>query len=149
MKNGRYFLALLSFAAGAAAAQPPEAPDPAARPRALCADCGVITSLRTVSKQEAAAAAPARNPSNEGPPGTVDETKPPGLVAAIPLGGGKPRVGSATRVGQDAPVVTHMWEVVVKLDSGQFRVLTLPAQPDYQKGDRVRIVDGKLEAPPG
>jgi hypothetical protein len=116
------------------------------KPRGLCADCGVITSVRSISKQEAAATPAARNPSNEAPPGALDESKPPGLVASIPLGGGKPQVGSATRVGQDAPVSTKVWEVIVRLDSGQFRVLSLEAQPDYQKGDRVKIVEGKLES---
>jgi hypothetical protein len=137
---------LLLCTATIAGAQPSAAPPAPAAPRAPCADCGVITSVRSISKQEAAAAAPAHNPSNDSPPGALDETKPPGLIATIPLGGGKPKVGSATKVGQDAPVVTKQWEVIVRLDGGQFRVLTLEAQPDYAKGDRVRIVDGKLEA---
>ena len=149
MRNGKSFLALLLFAAAPAWSQPPVPPE--TKPRGLCADCGVITSIRSISKQEAAAASPGaaiRNPSNDAPPGAVDETKPPGLVATIPLGGGKPRVGSATRVGNDAPSVTTMWEVVVKLDTGQFRVVTLDSQPDFVKGDRVRVVDGKLTLPP-
>jgi len=104
--------------------------------------------VRSVSKQEAAAAGPARNPSNEAPPGAVDEAKPPGLVASIPLGGGKPQVGSATRVGSAAPAVTTTWEVIVRMDDGQFRVLALEAQPDFAKGDRVRIANGKLTLPP-
>jgi hypothetical protein len=143
-----FIYALLLCATATAWAQPSAAPPAPARanPRALCTDCGVITSVRSISKQGEAAAAPAHNPSNEAPPGAVDETKPPGLVATIPLGGGgKPKVGSATRVGQDALVVTRKWEVIVRLDTGQFRVLTFEAQPDYAKGDRVRIVEGKLE----
>jgi len=142
--------ALLLCAVMPAIAQPPAAPAkaPLAAPRAMCADCGVITSVRSVSKQEAAAAGPARNPSNEAPPGAVDEAKPPGLVASIPLGGGKPQVGSATRVGSAAPAVTTTWEVIVRMDDGQFRVLALEAQPDFAKGDRVRIANGKLTLPP-
>jgi hypothetical protein len=69
-------------------------------------------------------------------------------VATIPLGGGKPKIGSATRVGSDAPSVTKVWEVIVKLDTGLFRVITLESQPDFAKGDRVRVVDGKLTLPP-
>jgi len=149
MRIGKLFLAALLCAAAPAGSQPLTAPE--AKPRALCADCGVITSMRSISKQEAAAASPGaavRNPSNDAPPGAVDETKPPGLVATIPLGGGKPRVGSATRVGNDAPSVTTVWEVVVKLDTGQYRVVTLDTQPDFAKGDRVRVTDGKLGLPP-
>ena len=146
----KVFLALLLCAVPAAWAQPPGAPataPPAAKP-GLCADCGVISSLRSLSKEESQAAAAVRNPSNDAPPGAVDETKAPGLVASIPLGGGKPKIGSVTRVGNDAPTVTTMWEVVVKLDTGQFRVVTLDSQPDFVKGDRVRVVDGKLTLPP-
>jgi hypothetical protein len=146
----KHFLALLLCCAPAWA-QPPAVPPagpPVAKPRAMCADCGVITSVRSLSKQEAAAAPVGRNPSNEAPPGAVDEAKPPGLVASIPLGGGKPKVGSATRVGSEAPAVTTTWEVIVRLDDGQFRVVALQSQPDYAKGDRVRIVNGKLELPP-
>ncbi len=151
MRNGKLFLVLLLCAAAPAPAQPPAAPAPApsvAKPRAMCADCGVITSVRSLAKQEAAGSAAVRNPSNEAPPGAVDEAKPPGLVASIPLGGGgKAKVGSATKVGNDAPAVTKTWEVIVRMDDGQFRVLTLESQPDYAKGDRVRIVGGKLELP--
>jgi len=150
MRNGKSFLALLVCAVLPAwAAEPaPTSATPVAKPRAMCADCGVITSVRSLAKQEAAGAAAVRNPSNEAPPGAVDEAKPPGLVASIPLGGGKPRVGSATKVGNDAPAVTKTWEVIVRMDDGQFRVVSLEAQPDYAKGDRVRIVNGKLELPP-
>ena len=145
------FLFLLLCTTAGALAQPPAppaAPPSVVKPHAPCADCGVITSVRSISKQEATAASAARNSSssNDAPPGALDESKPPGLVASIPLGGGKPQVGSATRVGQDAPVSTKVWEVIVRLDSGQFRVLTLEAQPDYQKGDRVKIVEGKLQS---
>lgn len=147
---GKVFLAAIFCAAGPSWAQPQAepAPAPAAKPRAMCADCGVITSLRSISKQEVTSAPAVRNPSNDAPPGAVDEAKAPGLVASIPLGGGKAKVGSVTKVGQDAPAVTKTWEVIVRMDDGQFRVLTLESQPDYAKGDRVRIVNGKLELPP-
>jgi hypothetical protein len=151
MRSGKVFFALLLCAGIPAWAQGPATPVPAtsaAKPRGMCADCGVITSVRSLAKQEAAGSAAVRNPSNEAPPGAVDETKAPGLVASIPLGGGKPKVGSVTKVGNDAPAVTKTWEVIVRMDDGQYRVLTLESQPDYAKDDRVRIVDGKLTLPP-
>ena len=37
------------------------------------------------------------------------------------------------------------WEIAVRLDDGSQRTLTSEAQPAWHAGDRVRIVDGKLE----
>ncbi len=147
MSKAPFFAALLLCAATIAAAQPSAAPPVPVAPRALCADCGVIRSVRSVSpSRRPAAAAPAFTILRARRlPARLDEAKPPGLVASIPLGGGgKAKVGSATKVGNDAPAVTKTWEVIVRMDDGQFRVLTLESQPDYAKGDRVRSVEGKL-----
>ena len=37
------------------------------------------------------------------------------------------------------------WEIAVRLDDGSQRALTSDAEPAWHAGDRVRIVDGKLE----
>jgi outer membrane lipoprotein SlyB len=37
------------------------------------------------------------------------------------------------------------WEIAVRLDDGSQRTLTSDAEPAWHAGDRVRIVDGKLE----
>ena len=37
------------------------------------------------------------------------------------------------------------WEIAVRLDDGSQRTLTSDAEPAWRAGDRVRIVDGKLE----
>jgi len=116
--------------AWAQATDPNKAPAP---PAAACTECGVVTSIRSVTKQA--------------PPVVQNEGKPTGLVASIPLGGGSPQVGSSTRIGRDAPTVTQSWEVIVKLDDGRYRVVVLDAQPDVAKGDRVRVDQGRL-APP-
>ncbi|HEY2629604.1 MAG TPA: hypothetical protein VGI57_10780, partial [Usitatibacter sp.] len=103
-------------------------PDPTKAPRPAatsCADCGVITSVRSVTKKA--------------PPVVANESKPSGLVATIPLGGGSPQVGSSTKIGRDVPSVTQSWEVVVRLDDGRYRVVVLDSQPDYAKGDRVKV----------
>jgi len=106
---------------------------PPAPPAMTCADCGVVTSIRTVTRQE--------------PPPPANQAKPSGLVATIPLGGGKPHVGSSTKLGSDQPSVSQSWEVIVRLDDGRYRVVVLDAQPDVAKGDRVKVEDGKLVAP--
>ena len=113
----------------------PDPNKPPAPPVPACADCGVVTSVRTVTKQE--------------PPVEQNQGKPSGLVASIPLGagGGSPRVGSSTKIGRDVPSVTQSWEVIVRLDDGRYRVVVLDSQPDIGKGDRVRVEDGRLVPP--
>ena len=97
-----------------------------------CSDCGVVRSVKEIQKEV-------------GAKGT-DETKPSGLVATVPLGpgAGKPRVGPSQRVGSDTVASTKRWEVVVLLDDGRARILTLNNQPDVQVGDKVRVQDGQI-----
>ena len=121
---------LLCAAAACAWAQPASAPSKAPAARAACADCGVVRSVRPVSK--------------ELQPSPADEGKPSGLIATIPLGPGESRAGSSSRIGKDAPNVLTRWEVVVLLDDGRLRLLMLDARPEIAKGDRVRVEDGRL-----
>jgi hypothetical protein len=124
----------MALALPAAWAQSPPDPAKAATPpAAACTECGVITSVRSVTKQA--------------PPVVQNEGKPSGLVASIPIGGGSPQVGSSTRIGRDVPTVSQSWEVIVKLDDGRYRVVVLDSQPDFAKGDRVKVQDGKLALP--
>ena len=93
-----------------------------------------MTSVRSVTKQAA--------------PNVQNESKPSGLVASIPLGGGgKPQVGSSSKIGRDVPDVSQSWEVIVRLDDGRYRVVVLDTQPIVDKGDRVRVDEGRLVAP--
>jgi hypothetical protein len=110
-------------------AQSPPASANTVSPSSACPDCGVIRSIRAVVKQ-------ARVPS--------DASKPSGLVATVPLGGGKPRVGSSTKIGGDVVESLTTWEVAVRLDDGRFSVLTLDEANDWHEGDKVRIERGKL-----
>jgi len=129
----RSWLAVLFAVAAPAWAQASDPGKVSAPPAPACTECGVVTSVRSVTKQTAPAA------QNEG--------KPTGLVASIPLGGGSPQVGSSTRIGRDVPAVTQSWEVIVKLDDGRYRVVVLDAQPDVAKGDRVKVEEGRLVPP--
>jgi hypothetical protein len=127
---------LLAVAMPAAWSQIPDPnkpPAPAAK-AATCDECGVVTSIRTVTKRDQ--------------PVPQTQIKPSGLVATIPLGGGgSPQVGSSTKIGRDAPTVTQSWEVVVRLDDGRYRIVVLDAQPDIAKGDRVKVEEGRLVPP--
>jgi len=128
----RFVLASLIVAALPALAQPP-APAPAPKklpPQATCAECGVIRSVRPVVKPE--------------PPAPGDASKPSGLVATVPLGGGKPQVGSSTKFGRDISRTMKQWEVVVRYDDGRFTALMLDEPGDWKEGDKVKIDKGKL-----
>jgi len=127
----RAILALALMGAACAWAQPPGAPP--AKPSSPCADCGVVRTVRMITKESTPNAA---------------ESKPSGLVAEVPFGGGKPKVGSSTKLGKDAPVVSRTWEVAVRLDDGKFRVVVLDADPQLHEGDRVRVTQGRIERVP-
>lgn len=97
-----------------------------------CKDCGVVRSVREIQKEVGTRA--------------TDAAKPSGLVASVPLGKApeKTHVGPSQRVGGDAVASAKTWEVVVILDDGRARILSVGAKPDVAIGDKVRIEDGKL-----
>ena len=119
----RGVLAIALLAAVSALAQPP-AP-------ASCADCGLVRSVRSITKEIRSSQA-------------QEETKPSGLVASIPLKGGKPEIGSSSRIGKDAPTTVQTWEVVVRMGDGKFRVVVLDESPNLHEGDKVRFYKGRL-----
>ena len=122
----RTFLAIALVAtATAAIAQPDTKLPPPASPGA-CADCGVVRSVRAVTKELRA------------DPAKMD-ARPSGLVASVPLGGGKIEAGSSSKIGKDAPMTSETWEVVIRLDDGRFRVLNVSEPPEIQVGDKVRV----------
>ncbi len=116
--------------ATSAIAQPAENP----ATRAPCADCGTVTTVRTVSKELR--------------PQPADEGEPSGLVATVPLGGGPVRAGSSSRIGKEKPNIATRWEVVVRMDDGRYQLVTQDAKPGFAQGERVRVREGKLEHPP-
>ena len=146
----RAVVATLLVAAASAWAQapsPPTVPDKAQSPvlkkkapaatsdrKLNCADCGEIRSIRKVTKEL----------KQE----DMTPQQPGGLVASIPLGGGKPQVGSSTKVGDDVVRTATQWEVTLRYDDGRYRLLMLDKQPDFGEGDRVRVDSrGQLLAP--
>ena len=99
---------------------------PAAKELKLnCADCGEIRSVRKVTKEIKEESMTAQQPG--------------GLVASIPLGGGKAKVGSSTRVGDEAVRTATQWEVTLRYEDGRYRALMFDKQPDFVEGDRVRV----------
>jgi hypothetical protein len=124
----RTILAIVLFATLPALAQAPAAESVK---KGSCAECGVVRSVRQITKET-------RPPESQ-------DNKPSGLVATIPLGGGgKAQVGSSTKLGKEAQSSTTTWEVIVRLDDGRFRVFVLDEAPEVQQDDKVRIEEGRV-----
>jgi len=124
---------LLAAAASATVAQNlgKDAPKQPSAAAAACPECGVVRSVRHVTK--------------EIKPDGKDDARPSGFVASVPLGGGKPSAGSSTRIGKDAVQTSESWEIVIALDDGRFRLLNVPEPPDVRQGDKVRVeANGRL-----
>ena len=92
---------------------------------ASCPDCGVVRSVRSIKKELR--------------PDDRDDSKPSGLVASVPLGSGKPTAGSSTRIGKDVVPTSETWEIIVGLEDGRMRVLTVSEPPEVRQGDKVRV----------
>jgi len=128
MRVMRLIAAITIAMATAAMAQPASPPTSA---KSMCGECGVVRSVRGITKQI--------RPSE-----AQEDTKPSGFVASIPLKGGKAQVGSSEKIGKEAPTLSQTWEVIVLLDDGKFRVVTMDRQPDLREGDKVRIDKGQV-----
>ena len=128
MRVMRLIAAITLAVATTAMAQPATPP---AAAKSMCGECGVVRSVRGITKQI--------RPSE-----AQEDTKPSGFVASIPLKGGKAQVGSSEKIGKEAPTLSQTWEVIVLLDDGKFRVVTMDRQPDLREGDKVRIDKGQV-----
>ncbi len=122
----RALLATALLVSAAAIAAPPDTKLPPPEPASACADCGVVRSVRMITKE--LRADPAKS-----------DSRPSGLVASVPLGGGKVEAGSSSKIGKDAPTTSERWEIVIRLDDGRFRVVNATEQPEVQVGDQVRV----------
>ncbi len=111
---------------------------------ARCTDCGAVTSVREVDQ--------AGQGSGVGAVG--------GAVAGGVLGhqvGGGSGKDIMTVVGAVAGGIaghqiekkvrtTRNYEISVRMDDGSTRVLTEPSLPTWRAGDRVKLIDGRLQA---
>jgi outer membrane lipoprotein SlyB len=125
-------IAALSFAAAAQAPSGPAGAPPRSDVLQACSDCGEVRSIRRVEREPRA-------------PNALPEPAPSGLVASIPLGGGKTTVGSSTREERlrDPPLVTY--EVIVRLEDGRVRIVVQDEEPvGLKMGDRVRVEENKV-----
>ena len=94
-----------------------------------CANCGVITAIQPRTTEGRTA------PSRDAPSG---------FVATVPIGSGKAQVDPSQKLGREAVVSETDWSVVVKLDDGGYRIVTLDLRADWQEGDNVRLEGTRL-----
>lgn len=121
-------LAALTLAAAAFAASAQTSVSPAA---AACPDCGEIRTLKRVEGGDK--------------PAILQERKgPSGLVASIPLDGGKPTVGSSTELSREQKPATVTYEVVVRLEDGRLRLVVQDDVGSLRVGDKVKIEQGRV-----
>lgn len=103
---------------------------PRAVAAAVCPECGVVQRVKRVESPQRI---------------TAEERKSTaGLVASIPLGGGKPTVGSSTDVRSELKPPGVRYEVVVRLDDGRFQVVMQDDVENLREGDKVRVDRGKV-----
>ena len=110
----------------------PQAAPPAASSVLTCPQCGVVSSVAPRIKETAQLE-------------EQSDLKPSGLVAQIPLDGGKPRVGGSQRIGREAVMTETVYQAVVRLNDGRYQLVLLDSRGDWQPGDRVKIENGRLQ----
>ena len=148
----RYIAAAAALAAAQAYAQPATTPLPDGNVSVVmrCRDCGVIHSVREVQRQrDSAPTNSSGGQATDTAPANVGGGQPVGFVVYIPMGPGRDRensyVGSVgTREWQNLTTSTS-YEYTIRMDDGDYRTARRIGVSDLQVGDRVRIVDGRIE----
>ena len=132
----RRILASALVASATALAAPLDTDLPKPLPSAACADCGEVRSVRVTTKELRADR-------------TRDDVRPSGLVATIPLGGGKAEAGSSSRIGKEAVTTIDTWEIIIRLDDGRYRLVNVDQPPEVSVGDKVRVeANGRISPRP-
>lgn len=115
----------------------------AAPPKAVCTNCGTVTG---VSEVEVKGEGSGLGAVAGGVAGAV-------LGSQVGSGGTRTAAGVAGAAGgayAGHQIEKHMktkkkYDVGVKMEDGSLRTISFDAPPTWRAGDRVRVVDGKLE----
>lgn len=121
-------LACLAIAAFALNAQAQNPVSPAA---AACPDCGVIRSIKRVESGDKAAI-------------LAERKGPSGLVANIPLDGGKASVGSSTELSREKRPASVSYEVVVRMADGRLRLVVQDDIDGLKEGAKAKVERGRV-----
>ncbi len=102
-----------------------------------CRQCGVINSIREVQQ------------TREGTTPGLGVDSPVGLVLYIPMGPGRRQsdvfAGSVGNREWQNRISSTRYEITVRMDDGDFRVVSKDGVSDFQIGDRVRLDGARIE----
>ena len=101
-------------------------PAPAAGP---CVKCGVVTDLRSATRE------PSRSRAPEAPPASGIGNN----VATTPIIGKK-----AVKAARDANSPVSFYKLTVRYDDGSYAFFEQDDEPNFGKGDRVDVIDGRV-----
>jgi outer membrane lipoprotein SlyB len=120
-----------------APAQAVETPKPVLKP-------GVLGTVESVREVEVPGEAKGIGAAAGGVAGAVlgHQIKHDSKLATILGAAGGAFIGNATE--KHARLTKH-WEMTVRFDDGTTQTITSEAQPFWHQGDRVRLLDGKLQ----
>jgi len=111
-------------------------PPPSGGKSVSCRECGVITSIRERQQERAAAS-------------TITEGLPPvGPVFGFTFGGDAPVKGFVGAVGNKEMrdrLTEISYEVTVRYNDGRYGVLETRYGADLRVGDRVKVIQNKIE----
>lgn len=119
---------------------------PASAPaiKAVCAECGVIETVRTVDTKGDGSGIGAVGGAVVG--GVVGNQIGHGTGKAIATVAGAVGGGLAGNQIEKYVKATKSYEIVVRLENGTSRTFNQASAPAWQAGDRVRVVDGVLQS---
>ena len=120
------------------------APAPAPVVKAVCADCGVIETVRTIDTKGEGSGVGAVGGAVVG--GVVGNQIGHGTGKAVATVVGAVGGGFAGNEIEKYVKKGKSYEIVVRLENGTSRTFNQASAPAWQAGDRVRIVDGVLHS---
>jgi outer membrane lipoprotein SlyB len=131
----------LGDSSGGGVAQPaPAAGNPPPASRGVCADCGVVQSVRYVEqKGEASGVGAVAGGVIGGVLGHQIGSGRGNTVATIAGAGAGAYAGHQIEKNKNKK---SSWNVTLRMDDGRTRTFTYSAQPTVREGERVRLVDG-------
>jgi hypothetical protein len=95
-----------------------------------CEKCGVVTNVRTEARQ------PESRPSPQPSGGSIG-----GNIATTPILGS----GSVVDDARNAHKSTTYYKMTVRLDDGTYAFFEQDDEPAVHAGERVKIIDGRVE----
>ena len=100
-----------------------------AAPAGPCVKCGVVTDLRSATRERSANRAPDALPPND-----IG-----GNLTTTPIIGKK-----AVKAARNANSPVTFYKLTVRYDDGTYAFFEQDDEPDFAKGDRVDVIDGRV-----